>query len=88
MVRNCKRRQGNGLYDPGRSNTAESTGRNYKIVYGTGDSSGPYYKDIFAVISENYSAFNSINLVRKSDRKTVKVKKSDSFWCWTTNVVW
>jgi hypothetical protein len=54
MVRNCRKRQGSGLYDPGRSNTAEATGRNFRIVYGTGDSSGPYYRDVFAVILNRF----------------------------------
>jgi hypothetical protein len=62
MVKNCRKRSGSGLYgkskqicilypnilDPGRSNSAESTGRNFKILYGTGDASGPYYRDTFA----------------------------------------
>lgn len=48
MVKNCRKGRGAGLYDPGRSNTAESTGKQFKIVYGTGDASGPYYKDTFS----------------------------------------
>lgn len=49
MVKNCRHRIGAGLYDPSKSTTAESTGRNFKIVYGTGDASGPYYRDTFTV---------------------------------------
>ncbi|KAI6204377.1 Peptidase A1 domain-containing protein [Aphelenchoides besseyi] len=46
MVKNC--RTGNELYDPNRSQTSEKTGKQFRIQYGTGDSSGDYFRDTFA----------------------------------------
>ncbi|KAI6216965.1 Eukaryotic aspartyl protease [Aphelenchoides fujianensis] len=46
MVKHC--RSGYELYDPKKSRTSEPTGKQFKITYGTGDASGPYFRDAFA----------------------------------------
>jgi cathepsin D len=47
LVKNCP--HGNQLYDPENSTTANSTGTNFFVRYGTGTASGTLYRDYFAV---------------------------------------
>jgi hypothetical protein len=37
------------LYDPEKSSTAENQNKTFEIAYGTGESHGDYYADMFAV---------------------------------------
>jgi hypothetical protein len=44
------------VYDPSKSSTAADQKKKFEIHYGTGESHGDYYSDIFAVSSFDFSA--------------------------------